>query len=539
MERTRFALAVPLLFLAAGVSIPSIAQLTPVGFEERANAATAGSQAAPSAAVGPSGRHALAWQGPGDGTDVWVQVWDGDGTILVPEQLANGHQPGCQQAPDVSFAPDGGFVVVWQSEGQDGDGWGIFAQSFDDDGSLAGPEIQVNSTTAGDQRAPVVAHDHRDDHQGKFTIAWESSGQDGDGWGVYARRFDASGPLTGEVQVAVSGAGDQRRPALAIQPSRHAVFAWEGPDGSGPGIFLRRFDDDLTSPGNEVRANVDTAGFQSGASLACDASGNVIVAWEGSGRDGSASGIGARRLDRSLIPIPDREAEIDVNATSAGLQSRPVVASSGSGDFVVAWESWGQDEGGPGVFAREFNFMEQPRGPEVRVNSFVPGPQRRPALAASSSGEILAAWESMGQDGDGAGVFTQRYLLPGLDFYTLVPCRLFDTRTIGGTNPPLESGGTGRQFLISDKCGIPLTARAISVNLTVLDATGNGNVALFPADVEAPLVSNINFAPGLTRANNAIVALARNGSGEIKARAFVNALNGTVHLILDVNGYFE
>lgn len=531
MERTRFALALPLLFLATGVSVPGTAQLAPVGFEERAHAVTAGSQSAPSAAVGPSGRYAVAWQGPGDGTDVWVQVWDGDGTILVPEQLANGHQPGCQQAPDVSFAPDGGFVVVWQSEGQDGDGWGIFAQSFDDDGSLAGPEIQVNATVAGDQRAPVVAHDH----QGKFTIAWESSGQDGDGWGVYARCFDASGPLTGEVQVAVSGTGNQRRPALAIQPTGRAVFAWEGPDGSGPGIFLRRFNADLTSPGSEVRANVDTAGFQSGAALACDASGNVIVAWEGSGRDGSASGIGARRLDRSLIPIPDREDEIDVNATPAGLQSRPVVASSGSGDFVVAWESWAQDEGGPGVFAREFNFLEQPRGPEVRVNSFVNGLQHRPALAASPSGEILAAWESVGQDGDGAGVFTQRYLLPGLDFHTLVPCRLFNTNTSG--NQPLVSI-VERSFVIADVCGIPLTARAISVTLTVSNATGNGNVALFPGDVEAPPVSNINFAPGVTRANNAIVALARNGIGEIIARAFVSG-SGTVHLILDVNGYFE
>ena len=188
------------------------------------------------------------------------------------------------------------------------------------------------------------------------------------------------------------------------------------------------------------------------------------------------------------------------------------------------------------MFAREFNFLEQPRGPELRVNSFVPGPQRRPALAASPSGEILAAWESVGQDGDGAGVFAQRYLLPGLDFHTLAPCRLFDTRS-SGSNQPLQSG-TERLFLISAECGIPLTARAISVNLTVLDATGNGNVALFPGDVLAPPVSSINFVPGLTRANNAIVALARNGAGTIVARAVVNP-SGTVHLILDVNGYFE
>lgn len=523
MERTSFALAVPLLFLAAAAD----GQLAPAGVEVRANVATAGSQAAPSAAVGPSGRHAVAWQGPGDGTDVWVQVWAGDGTVLVPELRANGHLPGCQQAPSVSFAPDGSFVVAWQSEGQDGGGWGIFAQRFAEDGSLAGPEVQVNATMAGDQRTPVVAHGA----SGTFTVAWESSGQDGDGWGIYVRRFDASGPLTGEVQVAPSAAGNQRRPALAVQPTGHVVVAWEGPDGSGPGIFLRRFDAGLGSPGAEVRANQDTAGYQSGAALACDGSGNVIVAWEGSGRDGGALGIGARRLDRLLAPLGD---EVDVNATSSGLQSRPVVASSGAGDFVVAWESWTQDAGGPGVFAREFNFLEQPQGPELRVNSFVPGPQLRPALAASPSGEILAAWESVGQDGDGAGVYAQRYLLPGLDFHTLTPCRVLDTRSSGALQTGVE-----RLFLISAACGIPLTARAVSVNLTVLDATGNGNVALYPGDVQAPPVSSVNFVSGVTRANNAIVALARNGAGTLIARATVNASPGTVHLILDVNGYFE
>jgi hypothetical protein len=364
-------------------------------------------------------------------------------------------------------------------------------------------------------------------------VAWESVGQDGDGSGVYARQLGASGPLGGETQVAASPAGGQRRPAVAIQPSGHVVVAWEGPDGSGTGVFVRRFATDLNAPGSEVRANAATAGFQSGPSLAVDGSGNVIVAWEASGRDGSASGIVARRFDRFLLPLTG---EIDVNATTAGLQSRPRVASAASGDFLIAWESWGQDAGGPGVFARLFNFLEQPAAVEFQVNTYSPGAQRRPALAASPAGQFLVAWESLGQDGDASGVFAQAYSLPGLDFYTVQPCRLFDTRSNSGM--PLQSG-TERVFAISGACGIPVTARAISVNLTVIDATGNGNVSLYPGDAQAPGSSAINFAAGVTRANNAILALAHNGAGTLTARATVNASPGQVHLILDVNGYFQ
>lgn len=505
------------------------AQLVPVGAEVQVNSSTTGAQGAPSTAVDASGRRAVVWQGPGESGDVWLQLWDRDGAAEIAELRVNSTLAGCQQAPAVAFAPDGRFVVVWQSEGQDGDGWGVYAQRFHPNGSLDGAEVRVNATTAGDQGLPTVAYGS----SGSYVVAWESLGQDGDGFGVYARQLGASGPIGGEVQVAASSAGDQRRPAVVIQPSGPVVVAWEGPDGSGHGVFLRRFAADLTAPGSEVRANAATAGFQCGPSIAVDGSGNVIAAWEASGRDSSASGIVARRYDRFLSPLTG---EIDVNAATAGLQSRPRVGSAASGDFLIAWESWSQDAGGPGVFMRLFNFLEQPAAVELQVNTYSPGPQRRPVLAASPAGQILVAWESLGQDGDASGVFAQSYALPGLDFYTVQPCRLFDTRSNNGA--PLQ-GGVERVFVISGVCGIPVTARAVSVNVTAVDASGNGNVALYPGDAQAPGSSAINFSAGVTRANNAILALAHNGAGTLTARATVNASPGQVHLILDVNGYFQ
>lgn len=122
-----------------------------------------------------------------------------------------------------------------------------------------------------------------------------------------------------------------------------------------------------------------------------------------------------------------------------------------------------------------------------------------------------------------------------LDFYTVSPCRVLDTR--GGTGAPLTSGWIDFA-VIGGACGVPRSAKAVSVNLTVVQPTGNGNLKLWPANLPIPAASSINFAPGLNRANNAILNLATDGLGDLAVLPFV-AGEGNVHLIIDVNGYFE
>ena len=61
-------------------------------------------------------------------------------------------------------------------------------------------------------------------------------------------------------------------------------------------------------------------------------------------------------------------------------------------------------------------------------------------------------------------------------------------------------------------------------------------LTLFPGNGIAPPTSSVNFAPGQTRANNAIVLLSTDTHGSL---AVLNGAAGTVHVILDVNGYFQ
>jgi large repetitive protein len=119
---------------------------------------------------------------------------------------------------------------------------------------------------------------------------------------------------------------------------------------------------------------------------------------------------------------------------------------------------------------------------------------------------------------------------PPLDFHTVTPCRLLDTRSF----TPLASG-VARTITLSGTCGIPASAKAVAANLTVLGATAQGNLVVYPTGIPVPATSNANFSAGQVRANNAHLPLA---GGQVDARALVVG-GGTVHLILDVTGYYE
>lgn len=127
-------------------------------------------------------------------------------------------------------------------------------------------------------------------------------------------------------------------------------------------------------------------------------------------------------------------------------------------------------------------------------------------------------------------------LVPGQpsDFYTMTPCRVLDTRTGAAL-----ASGVLRTIPVARTvaCGIPAEARAVAANVTVVSPTGQGHVALFPGNYPQPVTSTLNFNAGAVRANSAILPLATDGSGTLSAVSSV-AGNGSVHLILDVSGYF-
>jgi uncharacterized repeat protein (TIGR01451 family) len=116
-------------------------------------------------------------------------------------------------------------------------------------------------------------------------------------------------------------------------------------------------------------------------------------------------------------------------------------------------------------------------------------------------------------------------------YHALTPCRVLDTRE----STPLTAGGDRLVTVVGGACGVPATARAASLNLTVTSPTSPGDLRLYPVGSPLPLVSAINYASGQTRANNAVTPVGTGGQIGVHC----DQAAGTVHFIVDVSGYFE
>jgi hypothetical protein len=127
----------------------------------------------------------------------------------------------------------------------------------------------------------------------------------------------------------------------------------------------------------------------------------------------------------------------------------------------------------------------------------------------------------------------------GLVFVGMTPCRLIDTRNTSGFpspfGPPMPSaGGSGRSFPLqqSTRCTIPSTARAYSLNVTVVPPGPLGFLTIWPTGVTMPVVSTLNDMFGAIIANAAVVpAGTPNGSISIY-------VSSPTDVVVDINGYY-
>jgi PKD-like domain len=124
-------------------------------------------------------------------------------------------------------------------------------------------------------------------------------------------------------------------------------------------------------------------------------------------------------------------------------------------------------------------------------------------------------------------------------FYTLVPCRVADTRNASGTygGPALAGNGAQRVFPIAGQCGIPADAKAAALNFSVVNPTAGGDLRVFPTGIGTLDISTINFRAGVVRSNNAVLSLGGNPAGSLTVESDIPG--GTTHLVIDVNGYFK
>ena len=419
MRRSRVASPVVLL-AAMSLASAAAAQLSPQDRERQVNAFTTGSQSSSAVAADPQGNFVVVWQSvgsvAGDSSllSIQAQRYDRLGRKVGSQSQVNTYTTNAQQRPSVGLDAGGNWVVVWESEGSsqgDTSGRSVHGQRVAANGAPLGAEFQVNTYTSLNQYYPGVAVAP----DGSFLVVWESDGSpesDSISTSIQARFYDVAGlPSGNQFQVNVVTTGFQELPAVAAAGTGDFVVAWKH---NGAGVA-----DPLSvqamlvaaggaPAGAQFQVNSYSTGTQTTPAVAADGSGNFVVAWQ-SLPGGAETEIEAAIFDPAGVPI---SGEFQVNSYSTLNQAEPSVASSPQGDFVIAWKSLGSAGGDThldSVHARRYDADGSARGAEFQANTYTTGNQMLPAVAMDGTGNFVLAWESDGSfDDDASGKSVQQ-----------------------------------------------------------------------------------------------------------------------------------
>ncbi|MFN9971939.1 MAG: hypothetical protein ACK58T_18820, partial [Phycisphaerae bacterium] len=219
-----------------------------------------------------------------------------------------------------------------------------------------------------------------------------------------------------------------------------------------------------------------------------DADGDFVVAWQSYGQDGSASGVYARRYNTAGIA---QGPEFLVNTFTTDAQFSPSVAMDADGDFVVSWTSYAQDGDDDGVYAQRFSAAGIAQGTEFRVNTVTADIQENSTVAMDAHGNFVIAWDSVSQDGRGKGISAQRY----------------DESTVTAGPIVTEVRDLDRQIAPGGRLSTTLDTLKVvfSEDLNVVGGAGGANSVLNPANWQltqdgvdvSSLIIGIAFEPNI------------------------------------------
>ena len=321
-----------------------------VGTETLANTTTANKQFAPSVAADSVGNFVAVWDSFGqDGSldGVFAQRFNNAGAKAGSEFAMNQYTTFDQANPSVASLSTGKFAAVWESNGQPGGAaYDVVMRCYDSNGTALTNELIVNTTTTEKQRYPAIAA-FADGTQ-HYIVVWQSYGEDSDGWGIYAQIMTYDCTLVGTPwKVNTTVVGDQQTPKVAVDPTGKYVISWSSmnQDGDNFGIYAQAYDNTGAKIGTETKLNAVTALEQSHSGVAMLSGGKFVAVWQTLGEDESGSAGWALKGAQFGLTTLIAQTGLDwlFNTTFSNDQTQPVIAARPDGSIITVWRSNLQD----------------------------------------------------------------------------------------------------------------------------------------------------------------------------------------------------
>lgn len=363
-------------------------------------------QLAPAIDQVENGNWAVAWQDDAedDGIyQIYTRGFDSDGNERFPKQRVNtvGINSVDATNPAMAMAPDGSFVIVWQS-GQKA----IKMRTFRPDGTvLGGFELPVVNVTGNGQ---VLNPDVAMDDYGNFVITWAD---DDDGNGLFqvkaiGFRSNLSSWFTAKT-INTNSSGQQQKPKIAMAGNGDHVITWQDDKDGTWDVNVRGFNADGTEKFPQMPAQDDPTGEQRAPDIAMNDDGQFVIVWEDDTDLNNAYQVRAHAFQANGANL---FGDITVNKDAAGNQLSPSVDMDSNGHWYCVWEDSGQGGRGFQMMSNAFrmngtrlNTSDVRANPVTNVTHVFNTPARKqPVISAHRSGRYIVAWAD---DMDGNDAF--------------------------------------------------------------------------------------------------------------------------------------
>lgn len=333
----------------------------------------------------------VTWHSAGpQGSDwnVYQQRYARSGTKMGLETQVNTHTLGSQVSPDVTALADGGWVVTWINHEQDGSEEGVYQQRYTAAGTTVGVETQVNSTTTGDHGSATVTALA----DGGWVVTWTGDEQDGVRSDVYQQRYAAAGTKAGiETQVNTDTTRSQGNSAVTALADGGWVVAWQAHDlgSSDNDIFQQRYAASGAKVDVQTQVNTTTTGNQSSATVTALADGGWVATWTGDKQGGARNDVYQQRYAASGTKAG---VETQVNTDTARSQGISAVTARADGGWIVTWFREVLDGSGSNIYQQRYAGSGAKVGVEIQVNRGTDGYQVNPAIASLDDHSWIVVW---------------------------------------------------------------------------------------------------------------------------------------------------
>ncbi|MHC4558960.1 MAG: hypothetical protein ACYTFW_14130, partial [Planctomycetota bacterium] len=254
-------------------------------------------------------------------------------------------------------------------------------------GSICGAEFQVNTHTTDEQKGAAIAMNSA----GDFVVIWCSYLQDGSSNGIFAQRFDPNySPAGEEFQVNTTTTGNQKEPSVAMDAAGNFIVAWQGPgliEEDEEDIFAQRFDPNGLPVGDELIVNSQTSDGQLCPSVALNDDGSFIIVWESVNVPEEGKKAICGQLYDSTGEISG--AEFIINAESSVCRY-PDVAADANGNFAVVWML---DKSNNSIMARQYNADGSAGTDPFEVSTIDFSSITQPSISMNAAGNFVVAWD--------------------------------------------------------------------------------------------------------------------------------------------------